>query len=326
VERGAERPILRSGRSGRATTGPPARSLAPLRYHLVIATDLDTGDEVVFARGPLKPALLASAALPGVFPIVEHDGRRLVDGGVVDSVPLWHALSGPVDRVFVFNVSAGPADREERSALDVVMTSFMHSRSQRFELEMRNVSPRVQVIVLPRPPDPRELFDFSGGRRAHRPGPPARAGRARSGVATAGRRAPFAAGSGAPITRAGRRLRAVRRKHPQAQEFAWRPGELEHDVREDAEEQHTRRGDRERPLVPESTRTGRPPVPPAPGASASVSLDTSASGSGAYIVSTMRSTRRPDDGREHGRSSESEYCPAPTAARRTPRASPRSRR
>jgi predicted acylesterase/phospholipase RssA len=96
----------------------------------------------------------------------------LVDGGVVDSVPLWHALSGPVDRVFVFNVSAGAADREERSALDVVMTSFMHSRSQRFELEMRNVPPRVQVIVLPRPPDPRELFDFSGGRelidQAHR--------------------------------------------------------------------------------------------------------------------------------------------------------------
>jgi NTE family protein len=143
----------------------PARSFADLVVPLrVIATDLDTGEEVVFARGPLKPALLASAALPGVFPIVEHDGRRLVDGGVVDSVPLWHALTGPVDRVFVFNVSAGAGDREERSALDVVMTSFMHSRSQRFELEMRNVPPSVHVIVLPRPKDPRDLFDFSGGR------------------------------------------------------------------------------------------------------------------------------------------------------------------
>ena len=118
----------------------PARCFADLAVPLrVIATDLDTGEEVVFARGPLKPALLASAALPGVFPIVEHDGRRLVDGGVVDSVPLWHALAGPVDRVIVFNVSAGAADRDERSPLDVVMTSFMHSRSQRFELEMRNI-------------------------------------------------------------------------------------------------------------------------------------------------------------------------------------------
>jgi NTE family protein len=142
----------------------PARSFADLAVPLrVIATDLDTGEEVAFARGPLKPALLASSALPGVFPIVEHDGRRLVDGGVVNSVPLWHALSGPVDRVYVLNVSAGEADRELRSPLDVVMTSFMHSRSQRFELEMRHVRPDVSVVVLPRPSDTRELLDFSGG-------------------------------------------------------------------------------------------------------------------------------------------------------------------
>ena len=89
----------------------PARSFSDLEIPLrVIATDLDTGEEVVLARGPLKPALLASAALPGVFPIVVHGGRRLVDGGVVNNVPLWHALSGPVDRVFVLNVSSGAGD------------------------------------------------------------------------------------------------------------------------------------------------------------------------------------------------------------------------
>jgi NTE family protein len=143
----------------------PARSFADLNVPLrVIAADLDTGEEVVLARGPLKPALLASAALPGAFPIVHHDGRRLVDGGVVDSVPLSHALAGPTDRVYVLNVSAGSADRLERSPLDVVMTSFMHARSQRFELELRHVPPEIEVVVLPRPRDPRDLFDFSGAR------------------------------------------------------------------------------------------------------------------------------------------------------------------
>jgi NTE family protein len=143
----------------------PARSFADLEIPLrVVATDLDTGDEVVLARGPLKPALLATCALPGVFPIVDHDGRRLVDGGVVNSVPLWHALSGPVDRVFVLNVSAGIGERIERSPLDVVMTSFMHARNQRFELELRHVPENIEVVVLPRPADPRDLFDFSGAR------------------------------------------------------------------------------------------------------------------------------------------------------------------
>jgi NTE family protein len=143
----------------------PARAFADLAIPLrVIATDLDTGEEVVFARGSLKHALLASTALPGVFPIIHHDGRRLVDGGVVNSVPLWHALSGPVDRVFVLDVSAGVDGKVERSPLDVVMTSFMHARSQRFELELRHVPPEIDVVVLPRPSDTRDLFDFSGAR------------------------------------------------------------------------------------------------------------------------------------------------------------------
>jgi NTE family protein len=143
----------------------PARSFSDLEIPLrVVATDLDTGEEVVLAHGPLKPALLASAALPGVFPIVVHGGRRLVDGGVVNNVPLWHALSGPVDRVFVLNVSAGAGDHAVRSPLDVVMTSFMHARNQRYELERRNAIDHVDIIDLPRPRDARELFDFSGAR------------------------------------------------------------------------------------------------------------------------------------------------------------------
>ena len=44
------------------------------------------------------------------------------------------------------------------------MTSFTHARSQRFELELRHVPPEIEVVVLPRPPDPRDLFDFSGAR------------------------------------------------------------------------------------------------------------------------------------------------------------------
>ncbi|MGQ0826174.1 MAG: patatin-like phospholipase family protein [Actinomycetota bacterium] len=163
----------REGLDSLVDRATPARSFADLSVPLrVIATDLDSGDEVVLTRGPLKPALLASAALPGVFPIVLHDGRRLVDGGVVNSVPLWHALSGPVDRVFVLNVSASAGDRAERSPLDVVMTSFMHSRNLRYELEKRNASPGVQIVELPRPQDPRDLFDFSGSKElideAHR--------------------------------------------------------------------------------------------------------------------------------------------------------------
>ena len=132
----------------------------PLR---VVATDLDTGEEVVFARGPLEPALLASSALPGLFPPIRHDGRTLVDGAVVDTVPLWHALAGPVDRIYVMNVAGDLMNRPLRSPIDVAVRAFAISRKQRFDLELRAVPESVEVILLPAPIDDRELFDFSGG-------------------------------------------------------------------------------------------------------------------------------------------------------------------
>lgn len=143
----------------RANAAPTFAELTvPLR---VIATDLDTGDEVVLACGPVEPALLASTALPGLFPPIEHDGRLLVDGAVTNSVPMWHALSGPVDRIYVCNVSGVLADRRLRSPLDVALRAFAISRNQRFELELRHAPPDVDVVVLPAPSDQRELFDFS---------------------------------------------------------------------------------------------------------------------------------------------------------------------
>jgi NTE family protein len=128
----------------------------------VIATDLHSGEEVVIAAGPIRPALLASAALPGIYPPVEHDGRTLIDGAVTNSVPLSHVLGDGIERVYVMNVAGGgPADRAIRSPLGVAVRAFNISRNQRFDLEMRNTPPEVDVIVLPRPDDDRELLDFS---------------------------------------------------------------------------------------------------------------------------------------------------------------------
>jgi NTE family protein len=130
----------------------------PLR---VVATDLASGEEVVLAAGPIEPALLASTAIPGLFPPVEHDGRLLVDGAVTNSVPLWHALAGPVDRIYVCNVTGALAERRLRSPLDVAVRAFAISRNQRFDLELRHAPPEVDVVVLPTPADQRDLFDFS---------------------------------------------------------------------------------------------------------------------------------------------------------------------
>jgi NTE family protein len=143
----------------------PAATFEELRIPLrVVATDLITGDERVFVRGPLHEALLGSAALPGIFPPVEYDRTTLVDGAVVNLIPISHALAGPVDRIFVLDVSDPITDRPIRSPLDVAVRAFAISRDQRFLLELQWVPKDIEVVVMPAPRDDRDFLDFSGAR------------------------------------------------------------------------------------------------------------------------------------------------------------------
>jgi len=64
-----------------------------------VATDLVTGDRVEFDRGSLAEALRASSAIPGVFVPVRRDGQMLVDGGIVDNLPVESALAMGADVV-----------------------------------------------------------------------------------------------------------------------------------------------------------------------------------------------------------------------------------
>lgn len=127
----------------------------------IVTCDLTTGEEVVYCRGPLKEALLASAALPGVFPPVKHDGRTLVDGGVVNAVPIWHAISDDVCEIYVLNVSGNGPLKNMKTPLDVITRSFSISRSQRFDAEIRDARHKIKVFHLPRPIDKRDMYDFS---------------------------------------------------------------------------------------------------------------------------------------------------------------------
>lgn len=139
-----------------------AREIEDLQIPIrIVACDLATGEEIVFCRGPLKPILLASAALPGVFPPMHLDGRVLVDGGVVDVVPIWHALSDDIDEIYVLNVSGGGTLKNLRSPLDVMTRSFAIARQLRFDVELRNAIEHKQIYVLPRPIDKRDLYDFN---------------------------------------------------------------------------------------------------------------------------------------------------------------------
>jgi NTE family protein len=59
----------------------------------VIATDIGTGERVVFRDGSLTSAMRASMSVPGLLAPIEYRGRKLVDGGLVDNVPIGEVRS-----------------------------------------------------------------------------------------------------------------------------------------------------------------------------------------------------------------------------------------
>jgi len=76
----------------------------------VVATDFWEGCSVVLDSGPLKPAVQASMALPGLFTPVELDGRVLIDGGTVNPVP-FDILADSCDIVIAIDINSGsPAE------------------------------------------------------------------------------------------------------------------------------------------------------------------------------------------------------------------------
>lgn len=71
---------------------------------VVMAVDMLTGTEVAISKGPLIPAILASSAVPAVFPPVEIDGMQLADGGVIDSLATCQAEQFNADCVIAVDV------------------------------------------------------------------------------------------------------------------------------------------------------------------------------------------------------------------------------
>jgi NTE family protein len=83
------------------------QSFADLTIPLtLIAADLHTREARAFTAGPLRPAVAASMAVPGLVRPIEHDGRVLVDGGLVDPLP-FTGLRGKADVIVAVDVSGG---------------------------------------------------------------------------------------------------------------------------------------------------------------------------------------------------------------------------
>lgn len=122
----------------------------PVRL-VVVAAALDEGREVWFTNGPLVPAVMASAAIPGIFPPVLVDGARCVDGAVVNHAPLSVAVTLGADRVWVIDVGLPCQCKRARNILDVVMQAMALQGIQRLGVDLLLYADKAQITYIPLP-------------------------------------------------------------------------------------------------------------------------------------------------------------------------------
>ncbi len=87
-----------------------------------VAADLESGKRAVLTEGKLYLAMAASAAVPGIFSPVLHEGRYLIDGGVIDKIPANVAIDLGAEILIAVDTSA-PLTRSVKTSLDVLFQS-----------------------------------------------------------------------------------------------------------------------------------------------------------------------------------------------------------
>jgi NTE family protein len=131
--------LMRSWFSGRSAMKSFDDLPIPFRS---VATDIGVVKPVVFSSGDLALAVRASMAVPGAFAPVQHDGKVLVDGGIVDNVPIDVVRTMGVDRLIIVDVGSPllPAESVD-SGPKILLQMISGLMIARTEEQLRAMSP-----------------------------------------------------------------------------------------------------------------------------------------------------------------------------------------
>ncbi len=127
----------------------------------VVATDIGTAEKIIYSSGPLAPAVIASMSMPGIFQPVEYDGRMLVDGGLLETVPVSPLGDMNVNERVAVNLIAKRHYRNPQNIIELIGNTI--------DITINNVTAmqtvNADLIIAPElsaynPADPRQVPDL----------------------------------------------------------------------------------------------------------------------------------------------------------------------
>lgn len=111
----------------------------------ILATDLNSGQGVLFQRGDTATAVRASSAVPAIFQPVRIAGREYVDGGLVSPVPVRYIRQMGAELVIAVDISSAPEANPAGDAFQILMQTFAIMGKSINSLELRDA----EVVVRP---------------------------------------------------------------------------------------------------------------------------------------------------------------------------------
>ena len=110
----------------------------------IIATDVTRGEKVVLKQGPVVDAIMASTCMPGIFKPVEYNGKLLVDGGIVENVPINTVHEMGADFIIAVDLNAKHTYDKPGNILDIISNSFHFIMQTSAKLQTENADLLIQ--------------------------------------------------------------------------------------------------------------------------------------------------------------------------------------
>lgn len=127
-----------------------------------VATDIGTGDPAVLRDGELIPALLATCAIPGVFPLVRLGERLLADGGYVANVPVRQAIDLGAASLVVFDGRPRIVRDQPKDVRGSMTAAFAAALKQQHDNDLAHAATIMPVLRPPgQPASHVKGFDFT---------------------------------------------------------------------------------------------------------------------------------------------------------------------
>jgi len=125
--------------------GDPDFSEAKIPFS-VVATDISRGEKVILSSGKVLPAVMASACVPGIFQPVEHDGRLLVDGGLIENLPITPLQELGARSIIGVDLNLRREYQKPEDMVDVILNATDIAINSTTRIQARD---RIDLLIAP---------------------------------------------------------------------------------------------------------------------------------------------------------------------------------